>query len=82
MECLKSHAFLAEQRSQSVRLRLHSVAIVNHGRNIATGNLASLRAASDIGVQESLEEIFLRLTQEAAAPEAEPRKRRGWFRRS
>src|SRR3989449_4388052 len=57
-------------------------AVVNHGRNIATGNLASLRAASDIGVQESLEEIFLRLTQEAAAPEAEPRKRRGWFRRS
>ena len=57
------------------------VAIVNHGRNIATGNLASLRAASDTGVQESLEEIFLRLTQEAAAPEAELPKRRGWFRR-
>src|SRR5437879_12308299 len=58
------------------------VAIVNHGRNIATGTLASLRAASDIGVQESLEEIFLRLTQAAAAPQAEPAKRRRWLRRS
>ena len=58
------------------------VAIVNHGRNIATGNLDALRAASDTGVQASLEEIFLRLTQEAAAPEAEPPKRRGWLRRS
>src|SRR5256885_13601965 len=35
------------------------VAIVNHGRNIATGNLDALRAASDTGVQASLEEIFL-----------------------
>src|SRR2546427_10763212 len=58
------------------------VAIVDHRRNIATGNLASLRAASHTGVQESPEEIFLRLTQEAAAPEAELPKRRGWLRRS
>jgi len=58
------------------------VAIVNHGRNIATGNLDALRAASDTGVQASLEEIFLRLTQEAAASEAERPKRRGWLRRS
>src|SRR2546430_3732332 len=58
------------------------VAIVNHGRHIAPGNLDALRAASDTGVQASLEEIFLRLTQEAAAPEAERPKRRGWLRRS
>ena len=57
------------------------VAIVNHGRNVATGDLASLREAAHTGEQGSLEEIFLRLTQEAAAPKAAPPKRRGWFRR-
>ena len=57
------------------------VAIVNHGRNVATGDLASLRQAAHTGEQGSLEEIFLRLTREAAAPEVAPPKRRGWFRR-
>src|SRR5439155_8946420 len=57
------------------------VAIVNHGRNVATGDLASLREAAHTGEQGSLEEIFLRLTQEAATPEVESPKRRGWFRR-
>ncbi len=57
------------------------VAIVNHGRNIATGDLASLRQAAPAGAQESLEEIFLRLTQEAAAPPLETPSRRRWFRR-
>jgi ABC-2 type transport system ATP-binding protein len=57
------------------------VAIVNHGRNIATGDLASLRQAAPAGGQESLEEIFLRLTQEATAPPLEAPSRRRWFRR-
>src|SRR5881392_4288902 len=57
------------------------VAIVNHGKNVATGSLESLRASVDTGEHASLEEIFLRLTQEATAPEAEAPRRRGWFRR-
>jgi len=57
------------------------VAIVNHGRNVATGDLASLRTKAQTGEQGSLEEIFLRLTQEAAVPEVEVPKRRRWFRR-
>src|SRR2546421_5869442 len=57
------------------------VAIVNHGRNVATGSLESLRASVDSGEHASLEEIFLRLTQEAAAPEVEAPRRRGLFRR-
>src|SRR5439155_12628296 len=57
------------------------VAIVNHGRNVATGSLQSLRASVDTGEHASLEEIFLRLTQEATAPEAEAPRRRGLFRR-
>ena len=58
------------------------VAIVHHGRTLATGDLAALRAQAHTGDQGSLEEIFLRLTQEAAVPEVETPKRRGWFRRS
>jgi len=57
------------------------VAIVNHGRNVATGDLASLRTKAQTGEQGSLEDIFLILTQEAAVPEVEAPKRRGWFRR-
>ena len=57
------------------------VAIVNHGRNVATGSLESLRASVDRGEHASLEEIFLRLTQEATVPEVEAPRRRGLFRR-
>jgi ABC-2 type transport system ATP-binding protein len=57
------------------------VAIVHHGRTVATGDLASLRAQAQTGEQGSLEEIFLRLTQEAAMPEVEPPRRRRWFGR-
>ena len=57
------------------------VAIVNHGKNVATGDLASLRTAAHTGEQGSLEDVFLRLTQETAAPAVEAPRRRGWFRR-
>ncbi|TLZ80094.1 MAG: ABC transporter ATP-binding protein [Methanobacteriota archaeon] len=57
------------------------VAIVNHGRNVATGDLAALRAQAHTGAEGSLEDVFLRLTQEAVAPAIEPPRPRGWFRR-
>src|SRR5438552_10456970 len=57
------------------------VAIVNHGKNVVTGDLASLREAAHTGERGSLEEIFLHLTQETAAPAVEAPRRRGWFRR-
>ncbi len=57
------------------------VAIVNHGRNVATGDLAALRAQAHTGAEGSLEDVFLRLTQEAVAPAIEPVRRSGWFRR-
>jgi len=57
------------------------VAIVNHGRNVATGDLAALRAQAQTGEEGSLEDVFLRLTQEAAVPVVETPRRRGWFRR-
>jgi len=57
------------------------VAIVNHGKNVVTGDLASLREAAHTGERGSLEEIFLHLTQETAVPAVEAPQRRGWFRR-
>ena len=57
------------------------VAIVNHGKNVVTGDLASLREAAHTGERGSLEEIFLHLTQETAAPAVEAPRRRGWLRR-
>lgn len=58
------------------------VAIVNHGKNIATGDLKELRAQAHTGEQGSLEDIFLRLTEEASVPAPETPRRRGWFRRA
>src|SRR2546422_7668523 len=57
------------------------VAIVSHGRNVATGDLAALRSQAQTGEEGSLEDVFLRLTQEAAGPVVETPPRRGWFRR-
>src|SRR5947199_125608 len=68
------------QRDTAERL-CRRVAIVNHGRNVATGDLEALRDQAQTGAEGSLEDIFLRLTQEAAAPVVESPRRRGWFRR-
>ena len=57
------------------------VAIIHHGRNVATGDLASLRERANAGAHGTLEEIFLRLTEEAHLPEPEPPRRRGLFGR-
>ncbi len=57
------------------------VAIIHHGRNVATGDLASLRGQAHAGEQQSLEEIFLKLTEEAQLPEPEPPRRRGFLSR-
>ncbi len=57
------------------------VAIIHHGRNVATGDLASLRSQAHAGEHQSLEEIFLKLTEEAALPEPERPRRRGIFAR-
>lgn len=57
------------------------VAIVNHGKNVATGDLAALRGQAHAGEHQSLEEIFLKLTEEASLPEPEPVRKRGLFSR-
>jgi ABC-2 type transport system ATP-binding protein len=57
------------------------VAIIHHGRNVATGTLESLRQQVHAGAQQTLEEIFLKLTEEAQLPELEMPKKRGFFSR-
>ncbi len=57
------------------------VAIIHHGRNVATGDLAGLRSQAHAGEQQSLEEIFLKLTEEAALPEPERPRRRSFLSR-
>ena len=57
------------------------VSIINHGKNIATGDLSSLRSQAHAGEKQTLEEIFLKLTDEAGMPEPEMPRRKGLFAR-
>lgn len=57
------------------------VSIINRGRNVATGDLKALRSQAHAGEHQTLEEIFLKLTEEAAMPEPEPPRRKGLFSR-
>lgn len=57
------------------------VSIINRGRNIATGDLEGLRGQAHAGEHQTLEEIFLKLTEEAGMPEPEMPRRKGLFSR-
>ena len=57
------------------------VSIINHGRNVATGDLEGLRRQAHAGEHQTLEEIFLKLTDEAGMPEPEMPRRKGLFSR-
>ena len=76
------HTVLVSTHQLDTAERLCSrVAIINKGRNVATGDLASLRSQVHAGEQQTLEEIFLKLTEEAGQPEPEAPRRRGLFAR-
>lgn len=59
------------------------VTIIHRGSRVAAGTLGELRETAQAGDVATLEEVFLRLTQEAREPEPEapPRLRRFWGRR-
>lgn len=60
------------------------VVIIQEGRAIAQGGLDTLRHKAALGQASTLEEVFLKLTQEAGLPPAEEtggRGPRGWWRR-
>jgi len=59
------------------------VAIIHKGRNIASGDMESLQRLSKTGGNTTLEEVFLKLTEEATQPYSEETpvtKKRGLFR--
>ena len=56
------------------------LAVVHHGRVAAMGTLEDLRATARTGEHATLEEVFLRLTEEAALPLPPEPPRRGLFR--
>ncbi len=88
---LKERIAKIAQRGGSVLVSTHQldtaerlctkVAIIHHGKNVATGDLAGLRQQAHAGAEQSLEEIFLKLTEEAGQPEPEVPHRRGLFSR-
>ncbi|MGQ9719572.1 MAG: ABC transporter ATP-binding protein [Nitrososphaerales archaeon] len=60
------------------------VSIIHNGRNVVSGDLEKLRRVAEMGEDSTLEQIFLKLTQEAEKyVEEKPAKRRlfGLFRR-
>lgn len=53
------------------------VGIIHNGRNVASGNLEKLRRLAEMGEDSTLEQIFLKLTQEAEEiVEEKPTRRR------
>jgi ABC-2 type transport system ATP-binding protein len=60
------------------------VGIIHNGRNVASGSLEKLRRIAEMGEDSTLEQLFLKLTQEAEeVVEEKPMKRRlfGLFRK-
>lgn len=58
------------------------VAIIHEGKRIASGDMRDLHKLSKTGEDSTLEEVFLKLTQESAVPnieEASAQKKRGLF---
>src|SRR2546422_6791762 len=55
------------------------IAVVHHGRVTAMGTLAELRSAARTGADSTLEDVFLRLTEEAAIPPPPEAPRRSPF---
>jgi len=59
------------------------LAVMHRGRIVALGTLAELRNVAQAGADATLEQVFLRLTEEAGQPPTpEPPRRRSLFRRS
>jgi ABC-2 type transport system ATP-binding protein len=44
------------------------ISVIHRGRNVASGNMESLRRLSERGEEATLEEVFLKLTEESSKP--------------
>jgi len=78
--------FLSTHMLDTAERMCNRVAIIHKGRNVATGDLTQLRSLSETKENATLEEVFLKLTEETGTapsnekPEEQTRKaRRGIF---
>jgi ABC-2 type transport system ATP-binding protein len=68
--------FLSTHMLDTAERMCNRVAIIHRGRNVATGDLKRLRSLSETGENATLEEVFLKLTEEIEiAPSKEPNGR-------
>ncbi len=78
--------FISTHMLDTAERMCNRVAIIHRGRNVATGDLKSLQNISKTGENSTLEEVFLKLTEEAekeiyeAPTEEPPKKKRGFLR--
>jgi len=56
--------FLSTHMLDTAERMCNRVAIIHKGRNVATGDLSQLRSLSETGENATLEEVFLKLTEE------------------
>ncbi len=74
--------FISTHMLDTAERMCNRVAVIHKGRNVAFGDLKRLRGLSETGENATLEEVFLKLTEEAEEPYPEKppeRKRRGFF---
>ncbi len=76
--------FLSTHMLDTAERMCNRVAIIHRGRNVATGDLNQLRSLTETKENATLEEVFLKLTEETEkAPnektEEQPKAKRGLF---
>jgi ABC-2 type transport system ATP-binding protein len=61
--------FLSTHMLDTAERMSNRVAIIHKGKNVATGDLSQLRSLTEIGENATLEEVFLKLTEETGTTE-------------
>jgi len=71
--------FISTHMLDSAERLCHRVAIIHGGRGLASGDMENLRKLSQAGADTTLEEVFLKLTEEAVQPyPEEPAEKKAW----
>ncbi|MBS7634295.1 ABC transporter ATP-binding protein [Candidatus Bathyarchaeota archaeon] len=74
--------FISTHMLDTAERLCNRVAIIHNGQNVASGDLKNLQQLSEVSENATLEEVFLKLTEEAKEPiteETTKRKRRGFL---
>ena len=71
--------FISTHMLDTAERLCNRVAIIHRGRGIASGDMENLRRMSKTGENTTLEEVFLKLTQEAVQPYSEEPPKKKFF---